>query len=327
MGAIQSLYVNYSFHGTAIMTPIRTQFYSERIYARASRPVEARLRKAAAESRTWTAREIVAEILRDSGHSAHIGSKAKSPVSIYGYAPQRLHDYVDALETLASRQTESYVRRGKQHERVMKSTTPILLAAVASYPEPNMEDTPERRQWIGLVIEAAKARWGKRLRSVIAHVDETFFHVHILADNAGRPVKGMHMGHAAAAAEPVTSRKGEAYRLGCTAVQDWYSKHIAGPLGWARMSPTPRYRVGRAEALRRRQAELENLEVDLMARAQRVVMAEADLRARAAKVNASWALLGQSADRLTVLRDAIENQGAIEARLRAAQDDDSNPLL
>ncbi len=69
------------------------------------------------------------------------------------------------------------------------------------------------------------------------------------------------------------------------------------------------------------------MEADLKARAQRVALAEADLQAKAAKVNASWRVLGESAERLNLLRDAIRDQGALEARMRALQDDDSNPLL
>lgn len=306
----------------------RIQFFSERIYAKSSRPIEARLRKAVTESRTWTAREIISEIVRDADHCKHVGLDAQPPVSIYGYEPERLHEYVTALETLAGRHTESYTRRGKQHERAMKKTTPILLAAVASYPEPSVVDTPERRRWVDLVVSAARARWGKRLRSVIGHVDETYFHLHILADNAGKPVRSMHMGHAAAAEEPVKSLKGEAYRRGCSAgIQDWYHANVASLMGWSRMSPTPRPRKGRAKALRERQAELEALELDLKARAQGLALAETNLQGKAAKINRAWKMVEESAGRLAILRDAIEDQGALEARMRFARDDDSNPLL
>ncbi len=166
-------------------TKPRAQFYSERVFARASRPIDARLRKDPSESRTWTTRDIVAEILRDDGHFSHVGSDAQPPVPIYGYAPERLHEYIDALEVLASRQVETYTRRGKTHTRAMKSTTPILLAAVASYPEPSMDDTAERRRWIELVVEFAKSRWAKRLSSIVLHLDEGFAHLHILCQNGG----------------------------------------------------------------------------------------------------------------------------------------------
>ncbi|MDP3627239.1 MAG: hypothetical protein Q8S12_11620 [Hydrogenophaga sp.] len=314
-------------------TKPRAQFYSERVFARASRPIDARLRKDPSGSRTWTTRDIVAEILRDDGHFSHVGSDAQPPVPIYGYAPERLHEYIDALEVLASRQVETYTRRGKTHTRAMKSTTPILLAAVASYPEPSMEDTAERRRWIELVVQASKARFGKRLRSIVGHLDENYFHLHLLADNVGAPVGGLgglHMGHAAAAAEPVKSLKGEAYRRGCSAVQDWYSEHVAKPMGWARMSPAPRPRVGRAKALRERQAEIEAMEADLRARAQRVALAEADLEARTARVNASWAQVGDAAEKLTVLRYAIQDQSALEGRMemiKRGQMDEDNPLF
>ena len=308
-------------------TKPRAQFYSERVFARASRPIDARLRKDPSESRTWTTRDIVAEILRDDGHFSHVGSDAQPPVPIYGYAPERLHEYIDALEVLASRQVETYTRRGKTHTRAMKSTTPILLAAVASYPEPSMDDTAERRRWIELVVEFAKSRWAKRLSSIVLHLDEGFAHLHILCQNGGAPVASLHMGHAAAAAEPVKSLRGEAYRRGCSAALDLFHASVSAHMGWARISPAPRPRLGRAKAIRERQAEIEAMEADLKARAQRVALAEADLQAKAAKVNASWRVLGESAERLNLLRDAIRDQGALEARMRALQDDDSNPLL
>lgn len=312
------------------MTKPRIQFYSERVYARSSRTIPERLRKDKKESKTWTTRDIVAEINRDAGHCAHVGSEVQPPVPIYGYPPERLHEYIDALETLASRQVETYTRKGKQHTRAMKTTTPILLTAVASYPEPSMEDTAERRRWIELVVQASKARFGKRLRSIVGHLDENYFHLHLLADNVGAPVGGLgglHMGHAAAAAEPVKSLRGEAYRRGCSAALDLFHASVSVHMGWARISPAPRPRLGRAKAIRERQAEIEAMEADLKARAQRVALAEADLQAKAAKVNASWRVLGESAERLNLLRDAIRDQGALEARMRALQDDDSNPLL
>ncbi len=310
-------------------TKPRFQFYSERLFARASRPIPERLRKDKSESRTWTTRNIVSEILRDDGHYSHVGSEAQPPVAVYGYAPDRLHEYIDALEVLASRQVETYTRRGKEHKRAMKSTTPILLAAVASYPEPTMEDTQELRRWIGLVVDFAKLRFKKKLSSIVLHLDEGFAHLHILCQNGGAPVWPMHSGFSAAAAEPVKTLKGAAYRTGCSAVLDLFHLHVGGPMKWKRMSPSPRPRVGRAKALRDRQAAIETMEADLKARAHRVALAEAELQAKTAKVNASWAQVGDAAEKLTVLRDAIKDQRTLEARMdmiRRGQMDEDNPL-
>jgi hypothetical protein len=311
-------------------TKPRFQFYSERVFARASRPIPERLRKDKSESHTWTARDIVAEINRDAGHCAHVGSEVQPPVPIYGYPPERLHEYIDALETLASRLVETYTRKGKQHTRAMKTTTPILLAAVASYPEPSMEDTAERRRWIELVVNFAKMRFKKKLSSIVLHLDERYAHLHLLVQNGGAPVGPMHAGFSSAAAEPVKSLKGEAYRRGCTGMLDQFHDSVSAPMGWSRKSPSPRPRVGRAKAMRERQAELEAMEADLRARAQRVALAEAELQAKTAKVNASWAQVGDAAEKLTVLRDAIKDQRTLEARMdmiRRGQMDEDNPLF
>lgn len=82
--------------------------------------------------------------------------------------------------------------------------------------------------------------------------------------------------------------------------------------------------------MRERQAELEAMEADLRARAQRVALAEAELQAKTAKVNASWAQVGDAAEKLTVLRDAIKDQRTLEARMdmiRRGQMDEDNPLF
>ncbi|MDP3106597.1 hypothetical protein [Hydrogenophaga sp.] len=111
---------------------------------------------------------------------------------------------------------------------------------------------------------------------------------------------------------------------------DLFHLHVGSAMKWKRMSPSPRPRLGRAKAMRERQAEIEAMEADLKARAQRVVAAEAALEARAAKVNASWAQVGEAAEKLTVLRDAIKDQSALEGRMdmiRRGQMDEDNPLF
>lgn len=237
----------------------RTSFYSERVYSVQAVAISARMRKSAGESGRWSIDQVIGEVLRVKGHCNHVPDP-KAPVSVFGFPTNRLQEYGEKLQFLSSNQTEPYFRKGRAHVRRIKKTTPTLLSAVASYPEPDGKDTEKRRRWVGLVVEAAQARWGKRLRSVVAHEDEAFYHLHLLVDNVGGSVKQLHMGFAAADAEPDRSKKGEAYRRGCRAALDWYQTHVADAMGWIRKGPSPRPRLGRARATAMRQAAVEAAE-------------------------------------------------------------------
>lgn len=287
--------------------PTRTQFYSERTYAVASSTIPERLRKAKTEATRWSIRQVIGELLREPGQCSHVDDP-KPPVAVYGFGPERLHEYADALKVLAARQQETYTRRGKEHTRAMKRTTPTLLSAVASYPEPGDGDTDARRRWVQLVIGAAQQRWGKKLRSIIAHEDESHYHLHILIDNVGRPVKSLHMGHAAAAVEPDQAKRGEAYRAGCASALDWYWKHVGEPMGWSRTSPAPRPRLGRAKAAALRQQQLEE---------QADALAEADAEVARAAAQVAEQLQTLEARRRQL--DARERRAA-EREVLAAQE-------
>lgn len=241
----------------------RVQFYSEQVFAITPALIPARLRQSSGRSITWSVDQVISELTRTPDNSRHVDAP-KCPESIYGYDTNRLREYIDTLKALAAAQTETYFRRGRSHTRAIKTTTPILLSAVASYPEPEMKDTDERRRWVALVVEAAKGRWGKRFRCAVAHSDESFYHLHLLVDNVGSSVKCLHMAHAAAVVETNTKAKGAAYRQGGRAVQDWYFKNVGEAMGWARGAPKPqRGRISRPAALSARQEKLEAEEVRL----------------------------------------------------------------
>lgn len=241
----------------------KIQFYSEQVFAITPVSIPARLRQSSGKSVTWSADQIILELIRTPENTRHV-SDPTPPTSVCGYGVERLREYIDTLKKLAASKVETYFRRGREHVRAVRATTPILLSAVASYPEPTMEDTEARRKWVALVIDAAKARWGRRFRCAVAHSDEGFYHLHLLVDNVGESVKPLHMAHAAAAAETDTKAKGAAYRAGGRAIQDWYFKAVGEVMGWARGAPKPQPgRISRPAALSARQAKLEAEEVRL----------------------------------------------------------------
>jgi ElaB/YqjD/DUF883 family membrane-anchored ribosome-binding protein len=306
--------------------PEKFQFYAEHVFASKSSTIPERLRKDKRERTKWSIRQVVAELVRDPGACPHVDEK-EVPVAVYGYAPERLHEYADNLELLAGRQSEPYTRRGKDYTRAQKSTTPILLAAVASLPPGESDE--RRAYWALLVTGAAMKRWGKRFRSIIAHVDESHYHLHILVDNVGASVKSLHMGHAAAQAHAEKARKGDAYRAGCSKALDWYWREVGEPMGWLRQSPAPRPRMGRAKAAAQRARQLEEVEevIDqanqiIKQRADKVkeleeiqVAREANLRAVEARLRQREAEVAQAGADLIEMRLLIENQQEFQRRV------------
>lgn len=241
------------------------QFYAEHVFGSKASTIPERLRKDRRERTKWGIRQIVGELVRDHGQCPHVDAKAP-PVHVHGYEPERLHELAETLEELTDRYRETYTRRGKTHTRAIKNTTPILLAAVASFPD--TEKLERRDYWTNLVVGAAMDRWGKRLASIVGHSDESHYHLHILVHNVGASVKPHHMGHAAAEAEPEKARKGHAYRAGCVKALDWYWEKVGKSMEWIRKSPSPRPRMSRAKAMATRARQLE-LEADDQAKARR----------------------------------------------------------
>jgi len=89
--------------------------------------------------------------------------------------------------------------------------------------------------------------------------------LHLWIDDDGKPVKWLHAGHGATlellACQPYASRKEQcaAYKAGGKKAQDWYHHWVGRAMGWSR-GDSPRPRISRAAAARRRQQELEERE-------------------------------------------------------------------
>jgi hypothetical protein len=169
----------------------------------------------------------------------------------------------------ADTQTEKYIRRGKVHSRKVRDTTPIFLAATASYPDLLLEETEERKRWQRLVIDAARERWQDKVLAILGHDDEPHYHLHILVHNFGASVKPLHFGHASARGlvGPIDDMgAGEAYREGCRAAQDWFHNLVGKAMGWQRNSSAPRPRISRPHALALRELALADKEAELLER-------------------------------------------------------------
>lgn len=285
------------------MTPARTSFWSESVYSKAGAVIPRRLRKGN-ESVKWSIGGVLGELLREPGYCGHVVAP-HPPVHVWGIEPCALRDRERALYAAAAKISKPYRRKdGVVLQRCQPASEPILLMAVASWPEPSITPTAERERWERRVIRTARSRWGSRLRGVYAHVDETFYHLHLWVDDDGKPVKRLHAGHGAAlellSCQPRASRKEQcaAYRAGGRKAQDWYHHWVGQAMGWSR-SDSPRPRLSRAAAARRRQQELEERE-ELAARqlaqnrADREALAETDAILLKAAEDARW-MAGQLA--------------------------------
>ena len=268
----------------------------------------------------------------------HVGPDAKPPVHVFGIAPLAWLERLNTIEKNAVAIRVSYTRTGKVRQRKLKSDTPIVLMAVASHPSDPDAPSPERDRCQNLVVDAARARWGDRLRSVIAHVDESYYHLHLWIDDDGRPVKSLHMGHAtaaqAAAAGLPRSAQGRAYKDGCAQLLAWHHATVGAAMGWRIASDAPKPRAPRAAVIAKRLRETEALEAEVSADAAWLVDAEAvarasiqaqadqvqsareEVRADLARAEALKAKLQVEAEELADLRRAIADQGAIEALQR-----------
>lgn len=317
---------------------VRFSFFHESTFAQVGSSIPKNLGKINGAIATWSASNVVGELVRESKFSKHI-QHPRPPISIFGIPVEELREREKTIYELASKEVETYVRKGKSHTRVQRKTIPILLLAVASWPEPTMEPSEDRARWVRRVIRLAKSRWGKLLRSVVAHEDEAFFHLHLWIDDSGKPVKRHHAGHGAVirlqAVQPESTRKVLAaeYIKGVSLVQDWYHSKVGVLFGWQRNSPSPRQRLVRTVALRERQAAVESMEAELLRQKNALELAKSEvlnntilmkkalerLHEREVNLSEKYALLREHYSGVMQMSDAIKNQLALEKILHSNQ--------
>lgn len=196
----------------------------------------------------FSAREILQEALRLEGHCPHVASP-QPPREHYGLPAQLLMAWYDTLEQRAQQTRVQTAARGWIQQR---ADTPILLAAVASYPGPANDDEPLYVRWREHTVAFFRERYGKHLVSILEHVDEANGHLHALVAKEGASVKTLHSGHAAKlqalAAGHSAREQHRAYRSGTRAYQEEFYQKVGLPSGLLRFGPR-RARKTRAEYL------------------------------------------------------------------------------
>lgn len=206
--------------------------------------------KRVAKVRVWTAREILAESMREVQASHHVPSP-KPPTSLFGDL-QALADELDQPQTV--------------RVKGQRVDTPILLAGVASAPWPPGD--PRSTAWHDDVLLHLKSLYGANLRAVVAHVDEPYDHVHFYAAMPDlAPVRSLHPGMTARDVVKAAGGAGfaqkAAYDGAMVAWQNAYHVDVGIKHGHARKGPA-RARLSREE-WRARQGDAEQAAAALLA--------------------------------------------------------------
>lgn len=202
----------------------------------------------------WTVRQVLHEAYRVPGDCPHVAA----PDIRVLHGPASPEPIAEACERVWSAARDAGGRR-------LQRTVPVLLSAVASYPDrladADAESRARMQRWRDRVVKCWKGWWGDRLAAVVEHLDEARFHLHALvipAVRQGRLAMGeIFAAHAARATARETGQPrrlvDRAYKTGLRAIQDLFWSEVSAPEGHARVGPK-RQRLSRAE-WKARQAE------------------------------------------------------------------------
>lgn len=272
-----------------------------------------------------SARDIVAELLREPHASPHI-TNPQSPQILLGDPARALLN----AEQMAREAHDSLGRR-------LRSDAHILAGCVCSYPIPiaKLKDDPAGphglHDWIHRSIQWADAEFGRsQIGAIVLHVDETMPHLHMILTPPmpgvePSPLRRAAKAAAAAAKEQkhVRTIERQAYKAEARRLQDSFFRTVSihlghtryGRRGRRRLSPRE-YRVEKSQALallqaRQRAAALDELVEKqrnrLAAQSSRLVQREKALAARQRELQ-RWERALQ--DRAKLLAEPI--QTAIE---------------
>lgn len=178
--------------------------------------------------KTWNAREILAEMLREEGSCGHVKTPIP-PIELHG----KISDLVDAID-------------GYEVPKGVRKDAPIMIAGVISAPWPPGD--PRGEQWKKDSLEWLKKRWGDALKCVVAHADEAYDHMHFYVTNDDlKNVKNLHDGMRARASCGDDRKAAKAaYSKAMETFQDEFHQAVSVHYGHARKGPGLE-RLSRAE--------------------------------------------------------------------------------
>lgn len=248
-------------------------------------------RQSGGNLKSWNAREVLAEALRELGACDHV-STPQAPEVLLG----DLQGLADALD--------AWVKPKSQ-----RKDSPVMIAGVLSAPW--APGDPRSVDWRKDNLDYLKKTYGDDLDTVIGHSDEPHDHLHFYVRKKDfTPVKSLHVGYAAQiqaekdGASP--KEKDQAYKKAMQALQDDYFAQVGERHALARKGPG-RARLGRAE--------WREVQDDNQARANRVKKIEAgevDLAKKAIELTAFEHQLAKQAEE-------VERQSQMLAAEKARQ--------
>lgn len=239
------------------------QFIHVEVYARSASKLsglkkakKGAIRESDGNRKNWSARDVLAEALREVGACNHV----KTPL-----LPEVL---LGDLNLLTVDLETSEPPKGQRKD------TPILLAGVASAPWPPGD--PRSKKWRLDTIDFLKKTYVDDLDTVIGHNDEAHDHLHFyIKSSIFGPVKPLHQGYLAqskAKAEGASAKEQtRVYKAAMQAFQDEYFAAVSEKFGLARKGPG-RQRLGRAEWL-----EVKNDNRARADRLQKIEISEAEI--------------------------------------------------
>lgn len=195
--------------------------------------------------RRWSAREILSEMAREPGACDHV-KKPQKPILLHGIEPMQLADELE--------KTALELKDGRG--RSTASRARVLMAAVYSFPtEREKASFEDEKKWAKDVVDFNFKFFGKEhVRTIVAHTDEKFFHLHVAltAPREGNRLawEAVHPGIAGEAlavqegANP--KQKRSAYLAAMRRFQDSFFREVASKHGHARIGPRRR-RLSREE--------------------------------------------------------------------------------
>ncbi len=180
-----------------------------------------------------SARGIAKEAERAPEACPHIDSPLPYKL-MFGCTPS------DAVDLAEARGTKSTDKLGRK----LRKDAQIMLAGVASYPVPIAELNPSDdalNHWLKLNYHFLKNKYGNTLKSIIAHTDERFFHIHfyIIPDVDAKGRMNIGQVHDGILARDLVGgkqakEKMRAYKSAMRALQDDYFESVGKLCGLTR---------------------------------------------------------------------------------------------
>ncbi|MBB9266210.1 plasmid recombination protein [Escherichia coli] len=185
---------------------------------------------------------VLSEANRLDGFTSHI-DVVEAPVIVFGCS-------IDELELLVDEYHQnSYTIDKNNNKKKLRSDASVLLAGVISL---NKADSDIWEEYKKDAVEYLKKKYGKNLKCVIEHTDETNPHIHFyVVASPGENLNDFHDGKLAVSKLSKEEKKDQktVYTKAMTIFQDDFYSSVSKKYGLDRLGEKPRKRMSRKEYL------------------------------------------------------------------------------